>query len=640
MNLMTDNVTTNGAQSAHTLHIPVMGTAFTIDTALRIAKYGISTVISLVDDVLIEQMRKFHSEKEGEPYEEITDRDEDSRAKRITAYLNLVDRLVKRQVRVLQAEPFEEGSDITRYYNMLPETPLKHIYREMLATEDSTEKKRLQDNLRRLAVPGSIDVNIMTKLDSGNYKRGKQMPVEFNDAMAALRGYAKSTLSSSIVYSAGINNRLYTYTSTFDDFLPDENGNLKKKVILKVSDYRSSVIQGKFLAQRGLWVSEFRVESGLNCGGHAFISKGYLTGPILDEFKQRKQELIEKLHTLYNKTRSARGLSIIEEPYDMRITMQGGIGTSDENDFLLKFYELDGTGWATPFLLVPEVTNVDRAHLEKLVKAEEKDVYLSDSSPMGIPYWNLRNSASEETRRKLIKEGKAGSVCAKSFITFNTDYTRAPICTASRSYQKIKLRKLEKEKLTVLQLARARESVLNKSCICHDLAGSVTLKNSIDPDAAPSICCGPNIVYYSKIVGLEDMMSHIYGHLSLLLRSDRGHMFIKELKLFIDQLRTEVKELSLGLLTQTPKYYSEFKDNLQNGIQYYRTLAKQFVGDQRQRFLKDLEALHQELKSIVPTQLAATAEFIKKMPEKMPTLASSNHSGTRPSVSVIPTLAQ
>ena len=57
-----------------------MGTGFMIDAPLRIAKYGISTVLSLVDDVLIEQMRKFHSQKEGEPYEPITLHDEDATA--------------------------------------------------------------------------------------------------------------------------------------------------------------------------------------------------------------------------------------------------------------------------------------------------------------------------------------------------------------------------------------------------------------------------------------------------------------------------------------------------------------------------------------------------------------------------------
>ena len=65
-----------------------------IDAPLRVAKYGISSAISLVDDVLIEQMRRFHCQREGEPYEEIAAGEEDSRARRIRAYLNLLDRLV------------------------------------------------------------------------------------------------------------------------------------------------------------------------------------------------------------------------------------------------------------------------------------------------------------------------------------------------------------------------------------------------------------------------------------------------------------------------------------------------------------------------------------------------------------------
>ena len=66
-----------------------------------------------------------------------------------------------------------------------------------------------------------------------------------------------------------MNPRLYGYIANFKDFFPDVNGKIKKKIVLKVSDYRSAIIQGKFLAKKGLWVSEYRIESGLNCGGHA-----------------------------------------------------------------------------------------------------------------------------------------------------------------------------------------------------------------------------------------------------------------------------------------------------------------------------------------------------------------------------------
>ena len=39
--------------SLHSFHIPVMGLGFTIDTPLKVAHYGIDSVISIVDDDLI-----------------------------------------------------------------------------------------------------------------------------------------------------------------------------------------------------------------------------------------------------------------------------------------------------------------------------------------------------------------------------------------------------------------------------------------------------------------------------------------------------------------------------------------------------------------------------------------------------------
>jgi len=587
------------ARSEHTFHIPVMGTAFTIDTALRVAKFGISTVISLVDDLLIEQIRKLHCERSGEPYQEIKRRDEDARARRVTSYLDLVDRLVAEQVRDLQASPFEAGTDITRYFEMLPETSLKAAYREMLATADPTEKIRKQDDLRPLAVPGAIDVNIMTKLDRDLYRKGEKLPPEFADAMAALRGYAKSTLTSSIIFSAGMNNRLYSYAREFPDFSPDENGAIKKKIILKVSDWRSAMIQGKFLAKRGLWVSEHRVESGLNCGGHAFATTGLLMGPILEEFKDKKEQLHQTLHTVYNTARTTAGLAPIDTPLEVRITAQGGLGTAAENDLLLKYYRLDGTGWATPFLLVPEVTNVDDAHLRLLSDATtDSDVHLSHASPLGIPFWTLRNSASQENRRQRILSGKPGSPCPKGHLVSNTEFTDIPICHASRAYQKRKLEEIVNDGLSDLQLAVVTEDVLAPACICDDLAGSALINNNIKPDAKPAVCCGPNIVNFSKLATLQEMISHIYGRLSLLTNPDRPHMFIRELAIYVDYLRKDFEKYSMELSTRAPKYFREFKENLLSGIEYYRTQAEKLIHEKRTRFLDDLSSLRKTLEQM------------------------------------------
>ena len=577
------------AKSGHTFHIPVMGTGFTIDTALRVARYGISSVMALGDDILIEQMRKFHCEKEGELYEEIADTEADFRARRITAYLNLVDRQVKKQVEELQASPFEPGSEITRYYDMLPETDSKKLYDKMLATKNPEEKEGLQRRLRKLAVPGAIDVNIMTKINRDRYRDGKKLPPEAADALTGLRGFASSTLRSSIVFSAGMNMPLYTHVAKYDDFFPDEYGQLKKKITLKVSDYRSALIQGKMLAKRGLWISEYRIESGLNCGGHAFATKGYLLGPILEEFKQKRGELVEFLHKIYCKALSAAGKTIHVKPHETKITVQGGIGTKSENEFLLQYYKADSTGWATPFLLVPEVTNVDKENRKRLITATDKDVKLSDSSPLGISFWNLQTSLSEENRRRRISEGKPGSPCPKEYLQlYNTEFTDKPICIASHNYEKRKLNQLAKADLPPEQMKAAKELVVTKSCLCVDLAGAVTLQNGIEPDATPAVCTGPNIVNFTRIATLEEMVSHIYGRISLLAGKERPHMFIKELTLYMDYLRNEVEKSSKGIISHTEKYLDEFKENLISGIEYYRELSEQFVDEKKKQFLKEL----------------------------------------------------
>jgi hypothetical protein len=585
--------------SPHSFHIPVMGTGFMIDAPLRVARYGISSVISLVDDVLIEQMRRFHCRQEREPYNEITDADDDPRAHRITAYLDLLDRLVRRQVEQLQASPFEPGSEITRYYELLPETPLLRAYRDMQAAGDPSDRSRRQEQLRRWATPGSIDVNIMSKGDRDLYRDGEKLPARFSDASAALRGYANSSLASSIVFSAGINPRLYGYIAQFDDFFPNQHGALKKKIILKVSDYHSAAVQGKFLAKRGLWVSEYRVESGLNCGGHAFATRGLLLGPILAEFQQKKRELVAQLHEMYVKALTQRGQAADRPPHEVRITVQGGIGTAAEDALLREYYDADGTGWATPFLLVPEVTNVDADHLEKLRAVTDGDVYLSDSSPFGMPFWNLCSSASEEARRRRIAEGKPGSPCSKGFVRlFNTEFTAQPICTASRQYQRLKLEQIAREDLSDDDRAAARQRVLDKSCICHDLAGGATLKHGVDPAATPAICCGPNIVNFSKIATLEEMVGHIYGRTSLLTNPDRPHMLLRELDLYIDYLRRELDNRRLGLSANTPHYFREFRENLLAGIDHCRRLADRFVAEEKTQFLSQLAELHKKLNAV------------------------------------------
>ena len=426
----------------HTFHIPVMGLAFTIDSPIKIAKYGISSVISIVDDVIIEKMNEYYSKKFEIPYKEISMKVEDYRAKRITSYLNTVDTIVKHKFENLKNTYEEKSGELEKYIEMLPD--FSEIKKSFFKTiKNNTVKEDVQNWIQNDLKPGSIDVNIMTKLDKPNYHKNEQLPIEFNDAHAALRGFANSNLESSIVLSAGMNPRLYSYIENFKDFFPSEEGSIKKKIILKVSDYRSALIQGKFLAKKGLWVSEYRIESGLNCGGHAFASEGYLMGPILEEFKNNKKALAQDIYTVLIEALKSKNKTIPNTALQLNITVQGGVGTSEEHEFLLENYNVDSVGWGSPFLLVPEATTVDKETIKTLEKATEKELYLSNISPLGVPFNSLKGNTNEILKNERIAKNKPGSSCPKKFLASNMEYSKKPICTASKKYQNIKLEELK-----------------------------------------------------------------------------------------------------------------------------------------------------------------------------------------------------
>lgn len=593
--------------SLHTFHIPVMGTGFTIDTPLKVARYGIASVVSLVDDVLIEQVRQRISDDHGEPYEPIPDDADDARARRITAYLDLLDDLVQRQVERMRSAVFEAGSEIQRYFELLPPSPVRDLYERMQATDDPLERKRLQDELRQFVMPGPIDVNIMTKLDRDHDRRGRKLPERCSDALSALRGFMNSKARGSVVLSAGMNRRLFGYMGEFGEFFPDGAGDLRKRVVLKVSDYRSALIQGKLLAKLGLHVSEFRVESGLNCGGHAFGGKGQLLGPILDEFRRERANLGSALGRVRRQALVALGHDEAPEqaPAPVRVTVQGGLGEAHEDQLLRDHYEVDGTGWGSAFLFVPDVVNLDAESLERLEAAGEQDIDLSDASPLGVPFWSLRESASEQARRARLAGGKPGSRCPKGYLVSNTEFTDTPICTASRAYQRRKLEKIGSGDLDAIAQRRAQESVVAKACICHDLAGGFTGPAGIDADATTAVCCGPNAAYFTRRASLDALVDHIYGRARVPLLPERPHMLLKELSLHIECLRRDLARQAVAPTEQLARGIAECGENLWRGIAHYRELAAVIGAPQREAFASRLAALEQELTELLPTSADA-----------------------------------
>jgi hypothetical protein len=392
----------------------------------------------------------------------------------------------------------------------------------------------------------------------------------------------------------------------FPEFLPDSEGNFQKKVTLKVSDYRSAYIQGKILAKKGIWVSEYRIESGLNCGGHAFVSNGELLGPILESFKTNRTLLIDELHQIYCGGLRERGLTPPASPLHVRITVQGGIGTAKEDEFLRDFYQVDGTGWGSPFLLVPEATNVDEATRRKLAAAEKDDFYISDASPLGIPFNNLRDTTSEQQVHSRVKAGKPGSPCTKKFLVSNTEFTKEPICTASLQYQRLKIEQLKGLDLPEEEINRTIEKLYEKSCLCEDLAAAAILNSGENGSHhAVAVCPGPNLAYFSKIVSLEEMVGHIYGRLQLLTNSDRPNMFANELRLNIDYLKKEIEDRFNSITARERARLTTFQANLQESIDYYKSLIPQLVREtERYREIMGAQLLELEqelMEVIVPT---------------------------------------
>ncbi|MCC7301327.1 MAG: hypothetical protein IT233_01670 [Bacteroidia bacterium] len=555
------------AISPHTFHIPVMGLGYTVDTPVKVARFGINSVVSIIQDQLLEQMRKYYLEQRRESYEPIPGSDPDHRWKRVREYLDLLKKMVDEQLNRLRMEPFEEGREIMKYFRMLPSG---HELRErFMSLLDLTGNKRKteEDALREFITPGSIDVNIMTKIDSPAFDReGKVLPYEYSLAAAALKGFGMSTLRSSVVLSAGMNPRLYSFITGFDDFFPDKNGKINKRIILKVSDFRSADIQGRFLAKKGIWVSEFRVESGLNCGGHAFPTNGLLLGPILEEFLAGRERLQSELFRLCNESLKTLGKPSLAEDETIRLSVQGGIGTSAEDNLLREYYGADSTGWGSPFLLVPEATNVDRGTIADLNAAKPEDYFISHASPLGVPFHNFRKSSGQKNLKERIQAGRPGSPCYLRFLSFNTEYTDKPICVSSRQYLHEKSREIQSGTGSETEKQNMMREIEEKECLCEGLSVTALLCNNIPVPhnlEAVTICPGPNLAYFSGTYTLEEMVDHIYGRKAIPLSPLRPHFFEKEFSLYKNYMEQS-----------EPRDRKGFTENLAAGVEYYNELKK------------------------------------------------------------------
>lgn len=586
----------------HTFHIPVLGLGYTLDSPVKVAQYGISSAISLVDDILMEKMREFYCHKFNLPFQHISAKAEDHRAKRITAYLNTVQEIVKQKFENLKNSISQTEQELEKYVAMLPDfSEIKQKFNQMVNAGEL--KSKISDWLKENLVAGEIDVNIMSKLDRDRFNGDEKLPAIYSDAQSSLRGFAQSNLCSSLILSAGMNPRLYSYLEEFDDFYPDENLALKKKVILKVSDYRSALIQGRFLAKKGIWVSEYRIESGLNCGGHAFATDGFLMGPVLEEFRNNREQLIETVHDIYVKALAEKGKPVPEKPFLMKITAQGGVGSNTEHEFLRNYYQIDSVGWGTPFLLVPEATTVDEKTLDILCRAKEDDLYLSEVSPLGVLFNNVRGNSMDLKKEAQNKAGKYGFPCTKKYLALFPVFSEEGTCTASKEYVRKKVEELKSQNLPESEYQKQLDKLTDKACLCAGLTASSLMAYGLDAKmegSEVSICPGPNLAYFSHTYSLKNMVDHIYGRTNVMERTDRPNFFMKELKMYIDYLAGKIEETIKPISDKQEKYFVTFHENLTKGTEYYKELFRKYKmqledSTSKNNLMNDLETLKLEL---------------------------------------------
>ena len=275
---------------------------------------------------------------------------------------------------------------------------------------------------------------------------------------------------------------------------------------------------------------------------------------------------------------------------------------------------MDLTGWASPFLLVPEATCVDIPTRKLLKNAEQKDLYVSDVSPLQIPFNNVRKTGSEIWTSKRVSAGRPGSACPKNFLQNNTEFSQKPICLASRKYQEKKLAEIDGTALPDGEKGRLRRKVVEKTCICEHLGNGalIALGMAKERTAPPLVCPGPNIAWFNTTFTLKEMVDHIYRRGPSLVPAERPHMFAAEIVMYVDHFERQVASCSCS--ARELKTVEEFNQNLESGMDFClaEALKTPYPGE--------------NLASIAPcveTQRVRLRGIVKRLEERMRAVAGN-----------------
>ena len=566
----------------HKIHIPVMGICYTADTPIRVAHLGITSVISLVDDGLLEEYRMAYAERLGLDLGS----PQTTRIGRIRSYLDFVADEVECKFARLCAERFDGASNKDLYFRMLPLDSRLRVEYDGLFAKVGLARLAAEAALTEKMEPGEIQANIMVGLNHDEA------------AFDAVRGFAASKVKGSLVLSAGVNLAVFEEIAKCKDFYRTSGKAPSKKIILKVSDYRSALIQGRYLAKKGLEVHEYRIESGVNCGGHAFFESKKLLLDVVREFVSKRDELFQTTRGMIAKFASSMANApvqdIVPPASPSRLTAQGGLCSPEDIETVMSL-GVDGVGVGTPFLLVPQATSMDKETRRMLMAAAPDDIYISHASPLEIPFVNLRTSTAANLCREKVREFFApqgektgvpelqpGFPCRQHYLCRQVPGFDHPVCMASREYvlrRLAEIDRLEQDELCVISngsssittapqsfSTEGRESIvscacsrdvhekydalrrltLERECICRFLgnAGREEIREKspslhFQPECVAvargsqparvrepvTICPNPDIGYFNREYSLEEMMCHLYGTGTRLTPKDKPSAF-------------------------------------------------------------------------------------------------------------------
>ena len=206
-----------------------------------------------------------------------------------------------------------------------------------------------------------------------------------------------------------------------------------------------------------------------------------------------------------------------------------------------------------------------------------------------------------QKNKKNIDKGRPGSSCPRKFVALNKEFKDKGICTASREYQYLKIKQLEKEELAKAEFEKKLNKITEKSCTCVGLGTAALLVHNVDTKVegkGVSVCPGPNMAYFSKVMSLKNITDHIYGRSNMILREDRPNMFIKELNIYIDYLRDKLSESTGELDRKQKKYFNNFIKNMNGGVAYYQSLFESLTSNENYKLLHDLKESNLRLQKV------------------------------------------